>query len=98
MKKVTFTAKPSAGNKRPTADDWVQQKPKADEAIKRLTIDIPQSLHTRVKSQCVLRGVNMVDVVREFLEREFRSDHPESPGGTKPATTRKKPSGSRTGN
>lgn len=98
MKKVTFTAKPSGGNKRPTADDWVQQKPAAEETIKRLTIDIPQSLHTRVKSQCVLRGVNMVDVVREFLEREFRSDHPENHGGTKPSSTTKKSSGSRTGN
>lgn len=90
MKKVTFTAKPSAGNKRPTADDWVQQKPKADDAIKRLTIDIPQSLHTRVKSQCVLRGVNMVDVVREFLEREFPSDHAEGIAGSKPASKAKK--------
>lgn len=37
----------------------------------RLTIDLPESLHRRVKAQCAGRGVRMVDVVRDFLEREF---------------------------
>lgn len=41
------------------------------EAIKRLTIDIPASLHKRVKSQCANQGTTIADVVRAFLERKF---------------------------
>jgi hypothetical protein len=39
--------------------------------MKRLTIDIPASLHVRVKSQCATRGVNMADVIRDLLEQQF---------------------------
>lgn len=100
MKRVTITAKPSGSPQRPSADDWVQQKSSLTEPIKRLTIDIPQSLHRLVKSQCVLRGVNMVDVVREFLEREFkpleRDPKPEyrnesAPKKSAPATKKRTP-------
>ena len=90
MKRVTITAKPSSSLQRPTADDWVQQKPAATEPIKRLTIDIPQSLHRLVKSQCVLRGVNMVDVVREFLEREFQPEYRDENTPKKTTTATKK--------
>ena len=41
------------------------------EAMKRLTIDIPTSLHKRVKSQCANQGTTIADVVRAFLERKF---------------------------
>jgi predicted DNA binding CopG/RHH family protein len=41
------------------------------EIKKRLTIDIRESLHRRVKIGCVTRGVEMADVVRELLEKEF---------------------------
>lgn len=76
MKKVSISTKPTQSPKQPSADAWVDQQPIAQTAadthpIKRLTIDIPLSLHVRVKSQCVLRGISMVDVVRDFLEREF---------------------------
>ena len=65
MKKVTFGGKPTS---RPpgSPDQWV-----SGEATKRLTIDIPLSLHQRVKSQCALKGEKMADVVRELLERHF---------------------------
>ena len=88
MKKITITAKPSP---RPTADDWVQQRPASDEKIKRLTIDLPAPLHTRVKSQCVLRETTMVDVVREFLEREFPPEYREEIVAPKPATKKRTP-------
>lgn len=84
MKKVTFTQKPTVNKARPTADDWVQQKPLIDGKMKRLTIDLPESLHTRVKSQCVLRGTTMLQIVRDFLEREF-------PPESKTDETRPKP-------
>ena len=41
------------------------------ERIIRMTIDVSESLHRRVKGQCAARGVRMVDVVRDFFEREF---------------------------
>ncbi len=90
MKRVTITAKPSGSAKRPSADDWVQQKATVTEPIKRLTIDIPQSLHRLVKSQCVLRGVNMVDVVREFLDREFKPEYRDENTPKKPTSATKK--------
>jgi hypothetical protein len=65
------------------ADAWVQtrdadreEKPipvpaTPAEPMKRFTIDVPVSLHTRIKAQCALNGVKMADVLRELLEREF---------------------------
>jgi hypothetical protein len=75
MKKVTFGGKPTS---RPpgSPDQWV-----SGEAMKRLTIDIPLSLHQRVKSQCALKGEKMADVVRELLERRFPPQHQEAPSG-----------------
>ncbi|WP_407052109.1 plasmid partition protein ParG [Methyloraptor flagellatus] len=43
----------------------------AAEAMKRFTIDVPETLHRRVKAQCAGRGVKMADVIRDLLEREF---------------------------
>jgi hypothetical protein len=71
MKKITIGGKPTAKNPTTTPDDWVSNRFVADEPIKRLTIDIPLSLHQRVKSQCALQGENMADVVREFLLDRF---------------------------
>jgi hypothetical protein len=61
------------------ADAWVHvrevppevPRAEASEPMKRFTIDVPVSLHTRIKSQCALKGVKMADVLREMLEREF---------------------------
>lgn len=69
------------------ADDWVRSRgnskdqeagapapvePVASaEAMKRLTIDVSETLHKRMKVQCALRGEKMADVVRALLEREF---------------------------
>jgi hypothetical protein len=41
------------------------------ELMKRLTIDIPVSLHKRVKSQCGAQGTTIADVVRSYLEKKF---------------------------
>lgn len=65
-----------------TADDWVtttrpeevsdiaRPAPEA-EPMKRLTIDVPRSLHSRIKAACALRGSKMADEIRTLLEREF---------------------------
>ena len=39
--------------------------------MKRLTIDIPRSLHTRIKAACALRGSKMADEIRVLLDREY---------------------------
>ena len=70
-KKVAFGVKPSAVQADTTqADDWVNRRDV--ESMKRLTIDVPVSLHARIKSQCALRGAKMADEVRELLEKHFR--------------------------
>ena len=47
------------------------EEPVAGEKMKRLTIDIPDSLHRRVKSRCGEEGLQMADVIRGFLEKRF---------------------------
>ncbi|HEY4311646.1 MAG TPA: plasmid partition protein ParG [Pirellulales bacterium] len=75
MKKVSFSSKPSAeATSRLSPDRWVNDHDATTESTKRLTIDVPQSLHTRVKSQCALQGLQMADVVREMLERRFPAE------------------------
>lgn len=80
MKKVTFTAKPATSNA-PSADAWVKDRHGTAEPTKRFTVDVPLSLHRRVKIQCVLRGIRMTDILRELLEREFPEEEGEARGG-----------------
>lgn len=41
------------------------------EPMKRLTIDIPASLHMRIKAQSAMRGAKMADEIRVLLEQHF---------------------------
>lgn len=41
------------------------------EKMKRLTIDIPPALHTRIKVECAQRQKKIADIVRQLLEQEF---------------------------
>jgi hypothetical protein len=41
-------------------------------ATKRLSIDIPAELHTRIKVICARRGTKIADEVRALLDKEFR--------------------------
>jgi hypothetical protein len=65
-----------------TADDWVAAAPPEEapdlspdtapaEPMKRPTIDVPRSLHLRIKAACTSRVSMMVDEIRVLLEREF---------------------------
>jgi hypothetical protein len=68
-----------------TADDWIGKgvephlKPAASEpdaapepvAMKRLTIDVPVDLHSRIKIACAQRAKIMADEIRRLLEAEF---------------------------
>jgi hypothetical protein len=77
-KKASFPAKPTAK----TQDEWVQgttaqpanAKRAGDtpaEAMKRFTIDVPTSLHARIKIACAQRGTKMADEIRILLEKHF---------------------------
>jgi predicted membrane GTPase involved in stress response len=56
-------------------DAWVKQKsPAADEPMKRLTIDVPESLHTRIKIACARDRQKMADAVRSLLEHKWPAD------------------------
>lgn len=72
-KKVNFTAK--SNSKPPSVDDWVQtratESDEPTEKMKRLTLDVPESLHRAIKSKAVSEGVTMADMLRELLEKEF---------------------------
>lgn len=59
-KKINISAKP-------TAEAFVSGRP----LMKRLTIDIPEELHRRVKTACAAKGVQMADEIRTLLEKEF---------------------------
>lgn len=69
-KKVAFGPKSTAqGTNTPTADEWVASK--TSEETKRLTLDIPATLHKRIKAACALKGIKMVDEIRSLLEERF---------------------------
>jgi hypothetical protein len=59
-----------------TPDSWVKQKPAAasEEPVKRLTIDIPESLHTRIKISCAASHQKMSDAVRALLEYKWPAE------------------------
>lgn len=81
MKKITIGTKPTSHYGNGSADAWVNDRAADTEPTKRLTIDIPLSLHQRVKSQCALRGENMADVVRELLLKHFEEPPGSGRGG-----------------
>lgn len=73
-KKIAFGAKPSAKPIPPAADAWVEKRTESaevEEPMKRLTIDIPESLHRAIKSQCASRGAKIADEVRELLLQKY---------------------------
>jgi len=83
-KKVTMSTKPKINaQKQLSADDWVSNgaaaatniiagKQELDkEPTARFTIDIPVSLHARIKSQCALKRVKMREEVLTMLEARF---------------------------
>lgn len=73
-KKVTFGAKPAPKVDVSEVDAWVERRSAPEDEVeetKRLTLDIPASLHRRIKATCAQRGVKMVDEIRELLAKHF---------------------------
>lgn len=84
-KKVRFGRKPGAADKSIDVEDWVAhretlletaesttEKQPQSEKIKRLTLDIPESLHKAIKLKATTEGVTMVDLLRQLLEEHYR--------------------------
>jgi hypothetical protein len=79
-KKLAFTM-PSKTVANDNADNWVGKgieqhlQPRAEttpaERMKRLTIDVSESLHARIKVDCARRCAKIADEVRELLEKHF---------------------------
>lgn len=72
-KKVAFGGKPQAKATMPAVkDEWVKNRStNSNTPTKRLTIDMPETLHRRIKSSCAERGVKMADEIRMLLEKHF---------------------------
>lgn len=92
MKKISFNAKPSNAQPPVNVDAWVENRPfeeaKPREPMKRLTVDVPLSLHKRIKSQCAMENLVMADEIRLLLENRFPekkpilTEHGRGEGGT----------------
>lgn len=83
-KKVAFGTKPSSSAPA-SLDDLVKSRSEGQgtasneadaekEATRRVSVDLPMSLHTKLKLHCVQSGVLMADYMRDLLAREFKGD------------------------
>jgi hypothetical protein len=78
-KKIRVPAKPQPANPPASAADWIRrpETPEgangaAGEPLVRLTFDIPESLHRRIKINCAQRGIKrMATELRRILEQHF---------------------------
>lgn len=74
-KKIEFCTKPTNRPVPDAVDSWVESRAVVEQAVvepmKRLTIDIPESLHRSIKSQCAMRGSKIADEVRELLSQKY---------------------------
>ncbi len=79
-KKVPITKKPTATETPRSLDDWVsspeipeEEKPPETkpEKMKRLTLDIPQSLHRAIKRKAIDEGQTMAELLRTLLEQNY---------------------------
>ncbi len=73
-KKVNFAARPATPS--PAADQWVSKRSAASAAVapvamKRLTIDLESSKHTRFKTLCAQRGLQMADELRRLVDQRI---------------------------
>ena len=72
-KKVNFGKKPKPVDMEQWVSDREALTPQQEqpEKMKRLTLDIPESLHKAIKRQAVDSGVTMADLLRDLLEQHY---------------------------
>ena len=72
-KKAPIPSKPRRNNAE--ADKWVSGEtaspPTKTGTIKRLTLDLDEDLHRRIKVACSTRGSTMVQEITKLLEKAF---------------------------
>jgi predicted DNA binding CopG/RHH family protein len=75
-KKVNISKKPE--NKEANIDQWVTERTtdstqpeQTVEKMKRLTLDLPESLHQAIKLKAVEQGVTMANMLRALLEEHY---------------------------
>ena len=64
MTAKTTKSKTKAKNK--SGEGTIEQ-----DKMKRLTLDIPETLHRRIKGKAVMEGVTMVNMLRKLLEETY---------------------------
>ena len=69
-KKVSFAKPPVSSS---GVDSWVKTREMDRETTKRLTFDISEDLHRRLKSECAMRGKKMRDVLTQLIEDALAS-------------------------
>ncbi len=74
VKKIKMGTKPT--NKsvmNPSPDQWVENRDNQSmkEETKRLTLDIPESLHRKIKTSCAARGTKIVREITELLLKHY---------------------------
>jgi hypothetical protein len=78
-KTLTVPPKPQPANLPATGNEWIsrteslpQDVPPANEKPVRLTFDISEDLHQRIKIACARRGIKRMSVeLRRILEQHF---------------------------
>ena len=70
-KKISIGSKPTNKPVPVSADVWVENRSVDVQPMKRLTIDIPESLHRQIKAQCAMNGTKIADEVRELLMNKY---------------------------
>lgn len=74
-KKINIGMRPTNVKEEINADAWVESRnTQENEPMKRLTIDVPESLHREIKAQCARRGTKIADEVRELLLNKYRNN------------------------
>lgn len=71
-KKISIGTKPGKPAVAANADAWVESRHTDEkEPVKRLTIDIPLSLHRNIKAQCAMRDTKIAEELRELLIQKY---------------------------
>ena len=67
---VSFPAKPPREYS-PRVTEAYEDLVTKPEPTKRVCVDLPQSLHVRVKIGCAKDDISITQLVRDYLERKF---------------------------
>ncbi|EJF79006.1 plasmid partition protein ParG [Bartonella doshiae] len=70
-KKIKIGTKPTNKSMPVTVDAWIESRQGNMDKTKRLTIDVPESLHRLIKMSCASRGTKIADEVRELLLQKY---------------------------